>query len=134
MRIGELSSRTSVSVRSLRYYEEKSLLPAVRSPSGQRLYPEQSVERVNLIQQLFMAGLSSRTILELLPCVEAADGGDAEHSHDVLSTERDRIEAQIRALERARDTLDTVINATRACATAATPTRSPSKEKEAATQ
>lgn len=119
MRIGELASRTSVSIRSLRYYEEKSLLSTVRSPSGQRLYSERSVERVDLIQQLFAAGLSSRTILELLPCVEAADAGDAEHSHNVLSNERDRIDAQIWALERARDTLNTVINATRACATAA---------------
>lgn len=116
MRIGELASRTSVSVRSLRYYEEQSLLPAVRSPSGQRHYEEESVKRVNLIQQLYTAGLSSRTIVELLPCVEAADPGGVEHSHDVLSSERDRIEAQIRALERARDTLDAVIDAARTCA------------------
>lgn len=69
MRIGELASRTGVSVRALRYYEEQGLLVAERSASGQRHYPDGAVDRVNLIQQLYAAGLSSRTIVDLLPCV-----------------------------------------------------------------
>ncbi len=73
MRIGELASRVGVSVRALRYYEEQDLLVSARSPSGQRLYPDSAVDRVQLIQQLYSAGLPSRAILELLPCVETGD-------------------------------------------------------------
>lgn len=73
MRIGELATRTGVSVRALRYYEEHDLLAAERSPSGQRLYAQDAVDRVLLIQQLYAAGLSSRTIVELLPCVVDGD-------------------------------------------------------------
>ncbi|WP_374225966.1 MerR family DNA-binding transcriptional regulator [Micromonospora sp. C41] len=40
MRIGELSARTGVSARSIRYYEQQGLLAALRTPSGQRVFAE----------------------------------------------------------------------------------------------
>ncbi|MEW2441090.1 MerR family transcriptional regulator [Micromonospora marina] len=69
MRIGELSARTGVSARSIRYYEQQGLLAAVRTASGQRVFAESAVDRVRLVQRLFDAGLSSRRVAELLPCV-----------------------------------------------------------------
>ncbi|WP_405600143.1 MerR family transcriptional regulator [Streptomyces sp. NBC_01410] len=111
MRIGELAVRTSVSVRALRYYEEQNLLTSERSPSGQRLYPESAVDRVLLIQQLYAAGLSSRTILELLPCVYT--GVSTPESLALLTAERNRIDKQIGELAGARDRLDTIITAAR---------------------
>jgi len=85
MRIGELASRTGVSVRSLRYYEEQGLLSSSRSASGQRHYTEGEVERVAFIQALYAAGLSSRTIAELLPCV---DTPSEDHSDAALERMR----------------------------------------------
>jgi DNA-binding transcriptional MerR regulator len=107
MRIGELADRTGVSVRALRYYEQQGLLAAERSASGQRRYPERAMDRVNLIQNLYAAGLSSRTILELLPCVEAEVS--TPESRARLAAERDRIDRQIVDLTRTRDRLDAVI-------------------------
>ncbi|MDP4335381.1 MerR family transcriptional regulator [Curtobacterium sp. A7_M15] len=107
MRIGDLAAATGVSVRSLRYYEEQGLLPADRTPSGQRSYAVPAVERVRLIQQLFAAGLPSRTIVQLLPCVDA--GVATAESFALLVAERDRITAQLAELEAARDRLDEVI-------------------------
>lgn len=109
MRIGELAARTGVSVRALRYYEEQDLLAAERSPSGQRHYPDGAVDRVLLIQQLYGAGLSSRSILELLPCV--VDGEATPELLDRLAAERERIDRRISDLSGARDRLDTVITA-----------------------
>ncbi|WP_314172107.1 MerR family transcriptional regulator [Streptomyces winkii] len=109
MRIGELATRTGVSVRSLRYYEEQSLLTSERSPSGQRHYPESAVGRIQLIQQLYAAGLSSKAIVDLLPCV--VDGNATPELLDRLSAERDRIDGQITELVGARDRLDSVITA-----------------------
>jgi hypothetical protein len=77
MRIGELAALTGVSVRALRYYEEQELLAAERGPGGRRRYPDDAVDRVRLIQRLYAAGLSSRTIRELLP--RAADRRPREH-------------------------------------------------------
>ncbi|GAA4669467.1 MerR family transcriptional regulator [Streptomyces youssoufiensis] len=109
MRIGELARRTGVSVRSLRYYEEQHLLPAVRSASGQRQYPESAVGRVELIQQLYAAGLSSKTILGIMPCM--VTGEVTPLLLDRLTDERDRIDQQIAGLTSTRDRLDTIISA-----------------------
>ncbi|MFC5168672.1 MerR family transcriptional regulator [Nonomuraea angiospora] len=110
MRIGELAARSGVSVRALRYYEEQGLLEAERSDSGQRHYPASAADRVHLIQMLYSAGLSSRTIAELLPCVDAKVS--TPESRARLAAERDRIDAQIAALTRTRDNLDAVIAST----------------------
>ncbi|WP_433797163.1 MerR family transcriptional regulator [Actinoplanes sp. CA-252034] len=110
MRIGELATRAGVSVRALRYYEEQGLLAAGRSDSGQRHYPEPSVDRVQLIQMLYGAGLSSRTIAELLPCVDARVS--TPESQARLAAERARIDEQIADLIRTRDRLDAVIAST----------------------
>lgn len=109
MRIGELATRAGVSVRALRYYEENGLLTATRSPSGQRHYGETAVARVRWIQQLYAAGLSSKTILKLLPCF------DNDEVHDgvleLLHTERERIDRQVHELIDTRDRLDQAIAA-----------------------
>jgi DNA-binding transcriptional MerR regulator len=107
MRIGELAAMAGVSVRALRYYEEQNLLASVRSPSGQRQYPDSAVDRVQLIQQLYAAGLPSRAIVELLPCVETGDVTPA--LLDRLSAERGRIDAQVSTLVKTRDRLDAII-------------------------
>ncbi|WP_262401312.1 MerR family transcriptional regulator [Actinomadura sp. CNU-125] len=124
MRIGELASKTGVSVRSLRYYEQQGLLAAERSSSGQRHYPEGAVERVRLIQRLFTAGLSSRTIAELLPCV--VDGRATPELLARLAAERERIDRQVAELVGTRDQLDSVITgAARTCAPAGPVRRAP---------
>ncbi|GAA2311091.1 MerR family transcriptional regulator [Streptomyces kunmingensis] len=107
MRIGELATRSGVSVRALRYYEEQHLLSAERSPSGQRHFPESAVDRVELIQRLYTAGLSSRTIVDLLPCV--VDGDATPELLDRLAVERDRVDRQIADLAATRGRLDSVI-------------------------
>ncbi|GAB3754167.1 MerR family transcriptional regulator [Microlunatus parietis] len=69
MRIGELATRTGASVRSIRYYESQGLLEANRTSSGQRVFDARAVERVALIRRLLDAGLGSRAILDVLPCL-----------------------------------------------------------------
>ncbi|MEW2429626.1 MerR family transcriptional regulator [Micromonospora sp. NPDC047644] len=107
MRIGELATKTGVSVRALRYYEEQGLLTAARSSGGQRHYLDDATDRVYLIQMLYAAGLSSRTILDLLPCVDAKV--NTPQSRALLRAERDRIDRQITQLRQARKRLDEVI-------------------------
>lgn len=113
MRIGELAAKTGVSVRALRYYEQQDLLRARRSAGGQRCYADTAVERVELIQQLYGAGLTSRTILRLLPCVES--GHSTVESRRQLAAERERIDRQIKSMIETRDRLDAIIAGTKAC-------------------
>jgi DNA-binding transcriptional MerR regulator len=113
VRIGELAQRTGVSERSLRYYEEQGLLVAERTRGGQRDFPAAAVDRVIRIQELFAAGLHSKKISQLLPCMRDADGGPSEIATPRLVTdltaERERINRMITDLIRSRDVLDEVI-------------------------
>nr|WSZ97555.1 MerR family transcriptional regulator [Streptomyces sp. NBC_00857] len=114
MRIGELASRAGVSVRSVRYYEEQGLLTSTRSASGQRHYTEAEVERVAFIQRLYAAGLSSRTITELLPCVDEPSEENSDSALERMALERERLSAHIAGLVRTRDTLDELMAVARA--------------------
>ncbi|MEV4897066.1 MerR family transcriptional regulator [Nonomuraea sp. NPDC055795] len=113
MKIGELARRAGVSERSLRYYEQQGLLVAGRTPGGHRDYPESAVDRVIRIQELFAAGLHSRKIARVLPCMRDSDGGPAAIATpalvDELTLERDRIDRMIADLVRSREVLNDVI-------------------------
>jgi DNA-binding transcriptional MerR regulator len=114
VRIGELAARTDVSVRSLRYYEEQGLLTSSRSASGQRHYTEAEVERVRFIQRLYTAGLSSRTISELLPCVDTPSERNSDAALERMAQERNRLSEYIDELVRTRDALDGLMVTARA--------------------
>ncbi|MFJ9024935.1 MerR family transcriptional regulator [Streptomyces sp. NPDC102259] len=114
MRIGELAARAGVSVRSLRYYEEQGLLASARSASGQRHYTEAHVERVAFLQRMYTAGLSSRTIAELLPCVDSPSEENADAALIRMAEERERLSDHIADLAHTRDALDVLMATNRA--------------------
>ena len=110
MRIGTLASRTGVSTRLLRYYEEQRLLLPRRLPNGYREYAEDDVSSVHRIRYLLAAGLPTAVISEILDCVDQRDDrvvaaacpGMVRH----LSRERARIDDNIARLEDSRRALD----------------------------
>jgi DNA-binding transcriptional MerR regulator len=66
--ISELSRKTGVSLRCLRYYEEKQLLNPVRLANGYREYAESDIERVRIIQLYFSLGLTVKEISDYFQC------------------------------------------------------------------
>ncbi|WKX20064.1 MULTISPECIES: MerR family transcriptional regulator [unclassified Streptomyces] len=107
LRIGEVARGAGVSVRAVRYYEQQGLLTVERSPSGQRLYRQDTVPLVRFFQQMFAAGLTSRRIAELLPCWDT--GHTDTEQRAMLRAERDRIQAKVDDLQAALDRLDEII-------------------------
>lgn len=69
MKIGELSARTGVSIRSLRYYEQQGLLTPARHGNGYREYSTFTEEQVRTIQFYLSLGLSTEQIAGFLQCV-----------------------------------------------------------------
>jgi DNA-binding transcriptional MerR regulator len=114
MRIGELSRRTGVSQRALRYYEQQGMLSPRRRPSGYREYDADAVGAVRRIRTLLAAGLPTRTIAEVLPCVVEVGDTVATVCPDEmavsLADERARISDAITELEAARTILDTILS------------------------
>ncbi|KQU53319.1 MerR family transcriptional regulator [Rhodococcus sp. Leaf278] len=108
MRIGEVARLAGVSTRALRYYEEQGLLTSERTFGEQRIYPESAVERVKLLQQLFAAGLSSKKIVQLLPCIDS--GQSSPEAFEIMRVERERITSAMADLAATRDVLDQMID------------------------
>ncbi|EMS74315.1 transcriptional regulator [Enterococcus durans IPLA 655] len=68
MQIGELSNKTNVSIRSLRYYEEKELIIPNRLANGYREYDDTMLEQVKTIKLYFDLGLITEEIKSIIDC------------------------------------------------------------------
>ena len=96
MRIGEVAERTSLSLRTLRHYDDVELVaPSARSDAGYRLYTERDVERLLIIRRMKPLGYSLDEMRELLRVIDAIAAGD-----DGLRARLDEIRAG--AVERRR--------------------------------
>jgi MerR family Zn(II)-responsive transcriptional regulator of zntA len=83
-KIGQVSKRARVTLRTIRYYEELGLIkPAVRTKGGFRLYAEKSIRRVRFIQGLKLLDFPLSEIREMFKIREMAQSGD-EASHRIM--------------------------------------------------
>jgi DNA-binding transcriptional MerR regulator len=109
MRIGELAARTGTARRILRYYEEQELIFPTRAENGYRDYDERYVDRVVQIRGLLDAGLPTRIIKELLPCLDKPRSiylpNPSRRTIATLEHERDRMTARIESLTANRDAI-----------------------------
>ncbi len=116
MRIGELAERTGVSTRLLRYYEEQGLISSGRTANGYRDFDEAYVDRVRQIRGLLDAGLPTRVIKQILPCLTTGAIHVADATPEtiaILEREHDRMSARIECLVRNRDAIAGYLEAVR---------------------
>lgn len=89
--IGELSARTAVPVRTIRFYSDTGLLPPTdRTPAGYRRYDDAALDRLHLIGVLRELGVDLATVRRVL------DGGLSVA--EVAAAHADATALQIRAL------------------------------------
>jgi DNA-binding transcriptional MerR regulator len=109
MRIGELAERTGASRRLLRYYEEQRLITSSRAPNGYREFGESHVHVVLQVKGLLDAGLPTRIIRQLLPCLDQSQTIYVpEVTPEMIVTlqcERARLSERIACLTRNRDAI-----------------------------
>jgi DNA-binding transcriptional MerR regulator len=92
LQIGEVAERTSVTQRTLRFYEEKGLLrPPTRMDGGFRLYSEQDVKRVEHIRRLQdLLGVALAEIKEMVEAEEVLRELRAQYRPDSAIDEKRR--------------------------------------------
>ncbi|MFF8387028.1 MerR family transcriptional regulator [Streptomyces kanasensis] len=114
MLIGELSRRTGVNPHQLRYYEAQGLLVPDRGDNGYRAYGDDAVLAVAQIRKLLDAGLSTREIGYLQPCVSGAapDLRPCPETLDLLRARIAALDEQIDTLVESRGTLREYLVAT----------------------
>ncbi|NNF64761.1 MAG: heavy metal-responsive transcriptional regulator [Acidimicrobiia bacterium] len=102
MKIGELSQRTGVSTKTIRFYEDQGVLPpADRAPNGYRDYPEDAVDRLRFVKDAQSTGL---TLTEISAILDLRRQGDStcEHVVDLLEGHLSGLERHIERLQRTK--------------------------------
>lgn len=104
--IGELATRTGLSVSAIRFYESKGLVESYRSSGGQRRFLRSDIRRLSFIQIAQKLGLSIEGIateLSRLPQGRTPTASDwARISREI----RKLIDERIAMLTNTRDLLD----------------------------
>lgn len=100
LKVGELSKRSGLSVRTLHHYDSLGLLkPSVRSDAGYRLYGAADIQRLSKILALRELGIALDEIRQLL------DGGLLT-TPAVLSAQLARVDAEISRQQKLRAGLE----------------------------
>lgn len=104
MTIGQLSRRTSVPIKLLRTYEDCGFLcTRGRSESNYRLFGEETLRCVQVVQSLRSLGLTLKEIQAFIRHACQQPGEPCEGLlHDYLAQSLARIETQISALQARR--------------------------------
>lgn len=112
IRIGQLAELSGVSVRSLRYYEELGLIkPAAHSQGGFRLYSEDELKKVDVINYLKELGLTLSEIQEIFNA-RKVNKSDREILNLIIKMLYEKLkltEAKIEVLERIKRELSSTI-------------------------
>lgn len=96
---GKLAKRTGVNLETIRFYEQKELLPEPdRSPANYRLYSVDAVDRVRFIKKAQQLGFTLREIKELLS-LRASRGARCGDVLQRAKTKMGEIDEKIRTLQ-----------------------------------
>jgi Hg(II)-responsive transcriptional regulator len=99
---GKLAKAAGVKNETLRYYERRGLLPEPpRRASGYRMYPAESVERLQFIKGAQALGFTLEEIRELLDLRVSEHAGQADVRKRAIAKVAD-IDAKLDALQQMR--------------------------------
>ncbi len=134
MRIGELATRTGISVRALRHYDQAGVLSSVRQDNGYRTFTPDDIARVRLIRLFLSVGFTLDEIRRFAPCWQDGHGPDDPAGNDVAADFYRRkladIDAQLRDLHVIRDRLTTQLSELTGTGPACAPTLEDSHEPD----
>ncbi|MEX0171499.1 MerR family transcriptional regulator [Streptomyces sp. LMG1-1-1.1] len=104
--IGEVAERTGLSVHTLRFYEREGLLvgPVPRTSGGRRRYSVLDVDWLLICVKLRESGMPLSDLRRFADLVRHGPGNEAERLR-LLDAHRQRVDAQIRALEECRSVI-----------------------------
>jgi len=104
--IGEVAERTGLSVHALRFYEREGLLvgPVQRTSGGRRRYTSFDVDWLLICAKLRESGMPLADLKHFAELVRHGQGNEAERLR-LLDSHRQRVDAQIQALEECRSVI-----------------------------
>lgn len=115
--ISEMSERFEVTLRTLRFYEEKGLLHPVRK-GARRFYGARDVSRMRVILQAKKIGLTLAEIRRVIKLVEGTTRRDDQYrelqqicraQQELLGEQKQMLEEQIAEVEQILSTFDELV-------------------------
>lgn len=104
--VGEMAKKMNVAPSTLRYYEKEGLLPCVeRSSGGTRMFKDEDLEWLNLIECLKQTGMSIKNIKVFIDwCIE----GDStiEKRLELIKNQQEAVLGQIAQMQKTLETLN----------------------------
>lgn len=111
MQIGQLAAATGVPARTIRFYEDRGILPEPdRTPSGYRDYDDAAIGRLRFLRSAQEAGLTLAEIHGILAIRERGHAPCA-HTRDLLDAKREEITQRIVQLQELRTDLGRLLDA-----------------------
>lgn len=97
--IGQMSRRTGVKVPTIRFYEQKGLLPEPdRTAGNQRRYTPAALDRLAFIRHARDLGLPLDDVAALIS-LEGARGEALDRAHDIAQGQQARLKDRIAKLQ-----------------------------------
>jgi DNA-binding transcriptional MerR regulator len=101
---GEIAERADVNVHTVRYYEERELLPPVpRSAAGHRRFDDEHLAHIRFVKRAQQLGFTLEEIRELLSL--RADPEAGAEVREKTEEKIEEVEAKIRDLKRIKEKL-----------------------------
>ena len=99
LRIGTLAKQVGLGVETIRFYEQKGLIPIPsRTVSGYREYPKATIARIQFIKRAKSLGFSLREVNEFL-ALKSSSGSDCHSVKNKIHIKIEDITQKITDLE-----------------------------------
>lgn len=109
--IGQMSRRTGVKIPTIRFYEQKGLLPEPERTTGnQRRYAPSALNRLAFIRHARDLGLPLDDVAALIS-LEGARGEALDRAHEIAQTQQARLRDRIAKLQRLEQELGRIASA-----------------------
>jgi len=105
--IGRLARAADVGVETIRYYQDRKLLPVPPSTGAFRYYPVGLVDRIRFIKRAQELGFSLEEVSELLHLEEGADRASIRH---IATSRLSQIEQKLADLRRMQRVLKHLVS------------------------
>ena len=110
LQVAEVGRRTGLTRKALRLYETMGLLePAERTEAGYRLYDQEALRRIELINRAKVLGLTLSETKDFLHVADGCCGENHPELADLVERKLSETEQRIRELATLRQTLEGVL-------------------------
>jgi Hg(II)-responsive transcriptional regulator len=106
--IGKLARAAGVGIETVRYYQQRGLLPAPVLRGSYRYYPASAADRIRFIKRAQELGF---TLDEIAGLLRLQDGGDRQQLRALASAKAAQIEQKMQDLRRMHDVLVHLVDA-----------------------